>query len=120
VFEAINVRLRRGRIVIPDAVVAESDLEGSTVEADQVRLICDVVSPSNAANDKILKMGAYANANIPWYLLGEHETAAELTLRLFRLEDQHYVEHDVAKVGDILRFTDPFTLDLDLAALVLR
>jgi Uma2 family endonuclease len=72
-------------------VVAETDYEGSIVDADEVRLICEIVSPANAANDRILKMGAYAKANIPWYLLGEHESLTTLTLQLFRLEDQHYV-----------------------------
>jgi Uma2 family endonuclease len=99
-------------------VVAETDYEGSIVEAGEVRLICEIVSPSNAANDRILKVGAYAKANIPWYLLGEHESPTTLTLQLFGLEDQHYVEHEAAKAGETLRLTEPVHLDLDPAALL--
>lgn len=46
VFEAVNVRLCTGRMPIPDLVVAETDDEGNVVEAAEVRLIAEIVSPA--------------------------------------------------------------------------
>lgn len=117
VYEAVNVRLQTGRIAIPDVVAADTDPEGITVEAAEVRLICEVVSPGNAAADRVLKMHLYAAAGIGWYLLAEQESPKSLTLRLFRLEDEHYVEHAIAKDGEPLHMTEPFEVVLDPDAL---
>ncbi|PRY28226.1 Uma2 family endonuclease [Pseudosporangium ferrugineum] len=105
VVEAINVRLKPGRIPIPDVVItSDIDFDEQAVDAEQVLLVCEIVSPSNASADKILKMHYYAEAGIPWYLIVEQETGA---LHLYRLEGRHYVERSVTKVGDLLHLTDP-------------
>ncbi|WP_431878785.1 Uma2 family endonuclease [Micromonospora marina] len=103
--ETVNVRLRPGRIPIPDLVVTESiDFDEPMIEARDVRLVCEVISPGNAATDKVLKMHYYAAAGIEWYLLVEQGTG---TLHLHRRQGRHYREVSVTKPGAVLELTEP-------------
>jgi Uma2 family endonuclease len=118
IFEAINLRLQGGRIFIPDLLVTP-DEEGVMAEAEEVVLVAEVVSPGNAGNDRVLKMAVYAAARIEWYLLVEPDKET-ITLRMFRLEGDHYVEHAVAEHGERLAGTEPFPFELDAEALLRR
>jgi Uma2 family endonuclease len=116
VFEVINVRLRPGRIPIPDLVLLDFiGFDGLVVDATRVRLVCEIVSPSNAAADRVLKMHYYAEAGIPFYLLAEPQP--ELTLQLFRLVEGKYVPDGEGRPGRPLRLTEPVVAELDPAAL---
>lgn len=107
VSEAVNVRLRQGRIPIPDVVVTTMiNFSAPIIDADAVLLVCEIVSPSNASADRVLKMHYYAAAGIPWYLLVEQETA---TLHLYELAGDTYREHSVTKAGQELRLTMPMS-----------
>jgi Uma2 family endonuclease len=114
--EAVNVRLRSGRIVIPDVVVAQ-DGSLTVFDAADIGLAVEVVSPGNAAADRVLKMQLYALAGIRWYLLAQVEP---IELRLYRLDGGHYVEHGVVGKGGTLHLTEPVQVDLDTARLVRR
>jgi Uma2 family endonuclease len=105
VMEAVNVRLQPGRIPIPDLVVTtDIDLDVLVIDAEAVMLVCEIVSPSNASADKVLKMHYYAAAGIPWYLLVEQETQA---LHLYELDAGHYRERSVTKPGEVLQLSEP-------------
>jgi Uma2 family endonuclease len=114
VIEAVNVRLRPGRIAIPDVVVSDDDRK-TIFEAAEIELVAEVVSPGNAAADRVVKMQLYALAGIRWYLLAEVDP---VELRLFRLDNGYYVEHAAARSGDILRLTEPFPLELATTGLL--
>lgn len=105
VLEGVNVRLRPDRLTIPDLVVTDPiDLKDPYIGADDVRLVCEIISPSNAATDKVLKMHYYAAAGIEWYLLVEQDS---LVLHLYRRQGSHYVEHSSAAPGGVLELTGP-------------
>jgi Uma2 family endonuclease len=108
--QAVNLRLRPGRIVIPDlAITTEFDVHERVVPASAAKLVCEVTSPSNASTDRVLKMHYYAEAGIPWYLVVEHVTTE---LRLFRLLGDQYRLEASAVPGKVLRLTEPVTAEI--------
>jgi Uma2 family endonuclease len=94
-----------------------SDDRQSVFEAADVAFVVEVVSPGNAAAERVLKMQLYALAGIPWYLLVQH---APLELKLFRLEGPHYAEHSMAVDGDIMRLAEPFPAEIVVDRLLRR
>jgi len=118
VLEAINLSLRPGRMPIPDLVLTGPiDIDQLAVPAEAVKLVCEIVSPGNAATDRVLKMHYYAAAGIPWYLLVEQSTGA---LHLYRLDGDRYREHTVVEPGGVLTLTEPVRAEIDPAALLPR
>ena len=118
VYEAVNVRLRQGRIPIPDLVIVEPiDPNQPVIDASAVRLVAEIVSRHNVAADTVLKMKLYADAGIPWYLLVK-PTRVTVMLELFRLDRGSYVRHDTAAPDLPLVMTEPVSVRIDPKGLI--
>lgn len=111
VFEAINLRIRTGRVLIPDLVVVTPvDRRKSIIDAPNCRLVCEIVSPSNPGADKVLKMHYYAQAGIPWYLLVDSDP--QITLTLYSLEGDKYIEVAGGIPGEAITLSEPVRVTL--------
>ena len=105
VLEAVNVRLRPNRIPIPDLVVtSDINFDELVIDADAILLACEIISPSNAAIDRVLKMHYYAAAGIPRYLLIDQASG---TMYLYELVGETYIERSVTKADEVLHLTEP-------------
>jgi Uma2 family endonuclease len=119
VLQDVNLRLAGGRILQPDIVVADTDDVGNTVEASETQLVVEVVSPSNAGTDRLLKPQLYAAAGIGWYLRVEQPDDS-VELHLQRLVGGHYDSALVAGPGQTLVSEEPFPFELEIASLLRR
>ena len=121
VFDGINVRVGPNRILIPDLTVVRPECRLQTVvDATDVVLVAEIVSPSSKAMDNGQKLAFYQSAGIDTYLLIEPDMPDydEVTLRLFRQRRNRYVEVATAKPGETLIADSPFRIELDTNDLV--
>lgn len=96
---AVGVRVREGLGYVPDVVVSTERVETTTVGADTVALVVEVVSPSTKKTDRLEKPAAYAAAAVPAYWRVEIN-ADRLTVYCYRLDGQTYVEDTVLQNGE--------------------
>src|SRR5690349_10340290 len=61
-FQESNVRLASNQILIPDLIVGRMSRQGGVCDASEVVLVGEVLSPSTASVDRILKRQLYAAA----------------------------------------------------------
>lgn len=106
------------RLVLPRDVARDNSLTGSDWLRPAARstLVVEITSPSNAVNDRVLKLRGYAVGQVPLYLLVE---PAEQSVTLFSDPvDGLYQVHVKVRFGAILPLPEPFTGDLDTGKLM--
>lgn len=134
VVTAAAVRIPGGDGPVPDVVVTTADLRScrSGLPVEQVHTVVEVVSPSNALNDRAYKRELYAEAGIPCYWRIEiepwrgHDGPLPLVVaRLWGPDGWHSVEVAAGKahtlelaVGRVDGET-PFTIDVEFDPAVL-
>ena len=109
----------RGRLYIPDLVVIPDAVVGQLEGSDPApltaaELVVEVTSPCNASYDRINKAAAYAQAEVPLYLLIDRFAPAGPTVTLYgEPKDEVYQELQRVKFGEDVRLPAPFGLTLD-------
>ncbi|MGH3664317.1 MAG: Uma2 family endonuclease [Micromonosporaceae bacterium] len=97
-------------LAIPEAAV---ERDGLAFDPSEVLLVVEVHSPSNAANDRVLKRHDYGAVGIPWYWMVD---PAERLLTVLKHNGKHGYDAVAAiKAGDTWETDDPFPLTLDPA-----
>lgn len=115
----VDVRLSPHDIVRPDLAGWRRERLGAdpwdTLPIDVVPdWICEVLSPSNAAHDRVIKRRLYARHRVPHYWIVDPHTR---TLEALRLEGDLWVETGSWGEGDLAR-VEPFeAVELDIGRL---
>ncbi|WP_017541365.1 Uma2 family endonuclease [Nocardiopsis halophila] len=111
----LEVRMHHiARSTIPDLFVAPEaalDTKEYFVSPDEVVLAAEVVSRSNADNDRVAKLGIYAAAAIPVYLLVD--PLARSSTLYSSPENGHYTEQTTLPFGKPVPVPEPFGFELD-------
>lgn len=98
-------------VLLRPGVVAGTDYPGSA----EVELVVEIVSPSSARTDRLLKPTEYAEAGIPGFWLVELDP--EVNLTAFLLDGDSYRSLGTWGAGDVARITEPFAVDVVIDAL---
>lgn len=99
--------------LVPDLVVARSDAFGrrSFTPADLL-LAVEVLSPSNARNDLVLKREVYASVGIPNYWILDGRSEPRITVLSLDAGGRRYdVVHEIGP-GQSVTLTQPFPITL--------
>jgi Uma2 family endonuclease len=113
-----GILLRDDRFLVPDLVV----VRGEAARADtagflpsDVVLVVEVVSPSNAAHDLVLKRSLYAGHGIPHYWI--LDIRRQPMLHVLRLREGRYDEVSVG-AEELAHLREPFPVSVRPAALL--
>lgn len=115
----VDVRLSPHDIVRPDLAGWRRARLGAdpwdTLPIDVVPdWICEVLSPSNAAHDRVTKRRLYAKHHVPYYWLVDPQTR---TLEALRLEGELWVETGSWGDGDVARAPPFEAIELEIGRL---
>ncbi|PZS37264.1 MAG: Uma2 family endonuclease [Pseudonocardiales bacterium] len=117
VLEAINVRVAPGRILIPDLVVITNPgLDLTVWEPSEVAMVIEIVSPGSVAADRAIKPQLYSAAGIEHYLRIELGSPGPSSVA-YQCQQGRYAQVGSSRPGQLMRLTEPFPVELDLAEL---
>jgi Uma2 family endonuclease len=102
----------------PDvAVIRESHFQsGARVNASDVLLAVEIISPSSRVTDRITKVGEYAEAGIPYYWIVDLTPPASMTT--FKLVEGKYEVTE--KATGPVTLSEPATITVDVSKLLRR
>ncbi|MFD4897328.1 Uma2 family endonuclease [Streptomyces sp. NPDC058411] len=107
----------------PDVIVVDDesvqDLDRTRLPAGSVRLAVEVVSPETRSRDRETKPVKYARAKIPHYWRVENQDGRAV-VHVFELEPATGAYTSTGIFHDRMKVSTPFTVDLDLTAIVSR
>ncbi|MCI0689674.1 MAG: Uma2 family endonuclease [Sporichthyaceae bacterium] len=115
--EAIQVAIRiRDSVLVPDLVVAHRaavDRAGRDLEPAEIELVVEIVSPSNARMDRVLKPTVYAEAGIPAFWRIELEGDGGPEIHAYELAGAVYREVARVPSGQLFTATGPIAAEFD-------
>ncbi|WP_132110805.1 Uma2 family endonuclease [Actinocrispum wychmicini] len=113
-YGTINLRFTPQRWIQPDFAVVHTPADGVWVEATDVELVGELVSPSSRTRDRIDKPDICAAAGIPYYLAAEVSLRDKFAVaRLQRLTSDGYQLVASAQVGELFEVSEPFAMSFD-------
>ncbi|MDG4821887.1 Uma2 family endonuclease [Asanoa sp. WMMD1127] len=118
VLEGVGVYPDERNYFIPDVVVIPQEVAVSNAPGarpHETLLVAEVVSPSNADNDLVIKREFYARVRIPEYWIVDRRDRSLTILQL--ADDGKYAERAVLHAGQTWRSGFPFALQIDPADL---
>jgi Uma2 family endonuclease len=116
VSQSAGVSRKRTSYLIPDLFVLPDPVGDTNQDAfspADVLLVVEVLSPSNARRDLVVKRDEYAIAGIPLYWIIDPKKQTLTVLEL--AADGIYREVAVVEPGEVWRIDRPFPLAFDLA-----
>ena len=121
VLEAINVETGDGRLAVPDVAIvvgAVADRNPVRYPPGSVLLVVEIVSPGSEPQDRVIKPRLYAAAGVPAYWRFELDDPRIVVHELG--PERQFVATAIAPAGTVTTIDDPFPIDFDPGALVVR
>jgi Uma2 family endonuclease len=115
-----EVNLQLGAdLLIPDVMVGSVDAlsdAGQCMDAADVTLVTEILSPGNTAFERAWKSQRYAEGGIPFFM--EVELSGVVQVAVYELRGRGYAKIAAAHAGEMLKLAEPFELSFDPAGLV--
>lgn len=115
-----DVNLRLGAdLLIPDVMVGSvAALSGADpcVNAADVTVVAEIISPGDTAFERAWKSQRYAEGGIPFFV--EVELSGIVQVTVYELRGRGYAKIAGAHAGETLKLAEPFEVSFDPAELV--